>query len=44
MNIQAFTELQQNSSTISNEMTRQLEEIVATYPYFQSANALLLKV
>lgn len=43
MDIQNFTQLQENSDTISNENVLQLEEIVASYPYFQSASALLLK-
>jgi uncharacterized protein YkuJ len=43
MDIQTFTELQKSSSTIPNGNIEQLEEIVASYPYFQLANALLLK-
>ncbi|MEI6865575.1 hypothetical protein [Flavicella sp.] len=43
MDLLTFTELQKNSDTISAEDIQKLEKIVQTYPYFQSASALLLK-
>lgn len=43
MNLLTFTELQKNSDIISNEDIQELEKIVQTYPYFQSASAILLK-
>ncbi len=43
MNIQDFTYLINNPTQISKEHTKQLEDVISTFPYFQSARALYLK-
>jgi len=43
MNTQDFTYLIQHPKNIDKEQTKQLEDVIATFPYFQSARALYLK-
>src|SRR5690606_32830508 len=44
MNVTDFIHLLQNSNTIlSPQQTRELEDIIGEYPYFQAARALHLK-
>lgn len=44
MNVSEFLNLLQNPDTVlSSEQTRQLEELLVEYPYFQAARALYLK-
>lgn len=44
MNVQDFTHLlQEPSKVVSPEQTRQLEEVLTEYPYFQAARAIHLK-
>lgn len=44
MNVQDFSYLLQHpSKAVSSERTKQLDDILATYPYFQAARALHLK-
>ena len=43
MNIQDFTYLINHPKEIKKEHTKQLEDVISTFPYFQSARALYLK-
>ena len=43
MNIQDFTYLLKDPSNINEEKTKQLETVISSFPYFQSARALHLK-
>ena len=43
MNIQNYTYLINNPAVISKEQTSELESIINSFPYFQSARALHLK-
>jgi hypothetical protein len=43
MNIQDFTYLINHPKEIKKEQTKQLEDVISTFPYFQSARALYLK-
>ena len=43
MNTQDFTYLLKHPSKINEEQTVLLENVISTFPYFQSARALYLK-
>ena len=43
MNIQDFTYLLKHPKKIEKEQTKQLEDVIVAFPYFQSARALYLK-
>jgi|TARA_B110000240_G_scaffold152289_1_gene168838 hypothetical protein len=43
MNIQDFTYLINHPKEIKKEQTKQLEDVISTFPYFQSARTLYLK-